>query len=43
MWDEYFGVDVDLMNLPEDFASPLHPYVQEKFKELWAVVHSNPT
>jgi len=33
---------IEVLDLPEDFANQLHPYVQAKFKELWTVVHSNP-
>jgi hypothetical protein len=33
---------IEVLNLPEEFAAQLHPYVQDKFKELWTVVHSNP-
>lgn len=33
---------IEHLNLPESFAAELHPYVQEKFKEIWTVVHSNP-
>ncbi len=33
---------IEALNLPEEFGDQLHPYVRDKFKELWAVVHSNP-
>jgi hypothetical protein len=33
---------IDRLKLPESLADQLHPYVREKFKELWKVVHSNP-
>jgi hypothetical protein len=33
---------IDVLGLPQEFASQLHPSVQDKFKELWAVVHTNP-
>ncbi|MBI1918617.1 MAG: nucleotidyl transferase AbiEii/AbiGii toxin family protein [Planctomycetes bacterium] len=33
---------IETLNLPEDFAAQLHPFVQEKYKEMWTVVHSNP-
>jgi hypothetical protein len=29
--------------LPEDFASHLNPYVQEKYRELWNGVHTSPS
>jgi hypothetical protein len=33
---------IEVLDLPQDFANQLHPFVQDKFKELWTVVHSNP-
>lgn len=33
---------IEVLNLPEEFGNQLHPYVRDKFKELWTVVHSNP-
>jgi hypothetical protein len=33
---------IELLNLPEGLATQLNPYVQDKYKEIWAVVHSNP-
>jgi hypothetical protein len=33
---------IEILNLPEDFAAQLDPSIQDKFKELWTVVHSNP-
>jgi len=33
---------IETLNLPEDFAAQLHPFVQEKYKEIWTIVHSNP-
>jgi hypothetical protein len=33
---------IETLDLPEDFATQLHPYVRDKFKELWTVVHNNP-
>ncbi|MCI0380505.1 MAG: nucleotidyltransferase family protein [Gemmataceae bacterium] len=33
---------IEVLELPEDYANELHPYVQAKFKELWQIVHSNP-
>lgn len=36
-------VDVQRLieQLPISFAGQLHPYVQEKFKEIWTMIHSN--
>jgi len=31
------------LNLPENFASQLNPFVQEKYKELWQSVRDNPS
>jgi hypothetical protein len=33
---------IETLNLPEDFAGQLTPFVQDKYKEIWAVVQSNP-
>lgn len=33
---------IDLAKLPETFAAQLNPFVQDKFRELWQIVHSNP-
>jgi hypothetical protein len=33
---------IEILNLPEELATQLNPYVQEKYKEIWAVVHNNP-
>jgi hypothetical protein len=33
---------IEALQLSESFAEELHPYVQDKFRELWQVVHSNP-
>jgi Nucleotidyl transferase AbiEii toxin, Type IV TA system len=30
------------LNLPEEFANQLNPFVQEKYRELWAAVRDNP-
>ena len=30
------------LDLPEDLAEQLHPFVQEKYKELWTAVRDNP-
>lgn len=33
---------IDHLQLTEDFAAQLHPFVQDKFRELWTIVHNNP-
>jgi hypothetical protein len=33
---------IDALNLAEDFANQLNPFVQDKYKELWNIIHSNP-
>lgn len=33
---------IEALDLPEDFALQLNPFVQEKYKELWTIIHSNP-
>jgi hypothetical protein len=33
---------IETLDLPEDYANQLNPYVQEKFRELWTVIHTNP-
>ena len=33
---------IETLDLPQDFAAQLHPFVQEKYKEIWEIVHSNP-
>jgi hypothetical protein len=33
---------IETLNLPEDFAAQLNPFVQAKYKEIWAMVRSNP-
>jgi hypothetical protein len=33
---------IEALQLPEDLANQLHPFVQDKYRELWTVVHSNP-
>jgi hypothetical protein len=33
---------IEILNLPEDLADQLNPYVQAKYKEIWTVVHSYP-
>lgn len=31
------------LELPEEYAQQLHPFVREKYRELWNAVHSNPS
>jgi len=31
------------LDLPENLADQLNPFVREKYKELWAAVRNNPT
>jgi hypothetical protein len=33
---------ISVLDLPEDLASQLHPFVREKYRELWAAVRDNP-
>lgn len=33
---------IRVLDLPEDFANQLNPFVQAKYRELWADVHNNP-
>jgi hypothetical protein len=33
---------IETLNLPKDFASQLHPYVRDKFHEIWDIIHTNP-
>jgi hypothetical protein len=33
---------IQQLHLPQDFADQLHPYVQDKYKELWKGVQQNP-
>jgi hypothetical protein len=33
---------IQTLDLPEDLADQLHPFVQEKYRELWAGVRENP-
>jgi hypothetical protein len=34
---------IKALGLPEDVAAELNPFVQDKYRELWAAVHNNPT
>ena len=33
---------IQVLQLPEDFADQLHPFVRAKFKELWTTIRDNP-
>lgn len=33
---------IDHLQLPQEYADQLNPFVQAKFRELWTIVHSNP-
>ena len=33
---------IALLRLPQEFAEQLNPYVRDKYRELWAVVHDFP-
>jgi hypothetical protein len=33
---------IGTLNLPEELAEHLHPFVREKYKELWTAVRTNP-
>jgi hypothetical protein len=33
---------IQVLGLPEDMADQLHPFVREKYRELWAAVRNNP-
>jgi hypothetical protein len=33
---------IEALELPENFADQLNPFVQEKYKEIWTIVHTNP-
>ena len=33
---------IEKLGLPEDFANQLHPFVKEKYQEIWKVIQSNP-
>jgi hypothetical protein len=33
---------IETLNLPEDFAEQLNPFVRDKYKEKWTIVHSYP-
>ncbi len=33
---------IETLDLPADLVTQLHPFVQEKYRELWIAVHTNP-
>jgi hypothetical protein len=33
---------IEILDLPEDLADQLHPYVREKYKEIWTIVRTSP-
>jgi hypothetical protein len=33
---------IKVLDLPEDFALRLDPFVRDKYKELWSGIHDNP-
>ena len=33
---------IEALDLPEDFASKLNPFVRAKYKEIWQIIHTNP-
>jgi hypothetical protein len=33
---------IETLDLPADYLTQLNPFVQDKFREIWTVVHSNP-
>ena len=33
---------IERLNLPQEFVNDLNPYVQEKYSDIWRIVHSNP-
>jgi Uncharacterised nucleotidyltransferase len=33
---------IETLNLSQDFADQLNPFVQEKYRDLWTVVHTSP-
>jgi hypothetical protein len=33
---------IAVLKLPREFADQLHPFVQEKYRELWKIVDENP-
>ena len=34
---------IRMLDLPEDLADQLNPYVREKYREMWAAVRNNPS
>jgi hypothetical protein len=33
---------IEALDLPAEYATNLHPFVREKYKEIWDVIHTNP-
>lgn len=33
---------IEVLALPRDLLAQLHPYVRDKYAELWTAVHDNP-
>jgi hypothetical protein len=33
---------IEVLQLPEDFSSKLHPFVRDKYEELWTALHNSP-
>jgi hypothetical protein len=33
---------IEALDLPEDFGAELHPFVQDKYREIWQIIHTNP-
>ncbi len=33
---------IDKLRLPESFAEELHPFVRDKYREIWTVLHNTP-
>jgi hypothetical protein len=33
---------IQQLSLPENLAEQLNPYVRDKYRELWSLVHNNP-
>ena len=33
---------IETLDLRAEFADKLNPYVQDKYRELWNIVHENP-
>jgi hypothetical protein len=33
---------IEVLSLPEDFAAQLHPFVREKYQDIWKTIQNNP-